>query len=174
MEREEDWIPFLPLLNDILQSKYFPETSNNKRLSKQQKWSHLFPFLQFLICEYVIVHQGHQPLTIVLDNAQYLDAYSLRLAYKISKKTSAMPLILIIATRPPLTPSPEYQMIYTSLSTKVLRLGPLSDDESYALFGKRIGAFKISGMLSFSALLCFCCCYLYIYSTLFVFFSSCY
>ena len=78
------------------------------------------------------------PVLVVLDDVQWLDRASLTLVQHLASRSSATPVGVVAAARPP-TPGSALHLLLTGLGERVLTLGPLGADEIDELAAGRLG-----------------------------------
>jgi len=137
LEREcdEQFKPFIPLLNNILPLK-IPETDMTRSLSNRQRSVHICNLILHLINK----RSSNRPLALILDNVQFIDAESLAVVYSVARELSDR-ILLLLSTRSFPEPAPHSFKLAVALpNTTHIRLKPMHPLECLRIACNRIGA----------------------------------
>lgn len=131
-------VELAPLLNAVLPIA-IPETPSTAQMSDEARADNTHDLLLQIMQRVAET----RPLLVIIEDAHWLDSPSWTLVRLASQKVR--PLLLVLATRPPSEPQPaEYRRVQQSEMTDLIRLQPLTQDETVALVCERLGATSLS------------------------------
>ena len=105
------WLEFLPLLKDCVPSLEVQESSRVKSMSTQQRQNSLCELITIILKSKC----SQKPIVFILENLQWMDETSLRLANTILQQVH--PISILFTTRPLPKPGEAYSRLRDSLKT---------------------------------------------------------
>lgn len=136
LELEPDLVTEAPFLNAIFPLD-LPENQVTKTVTGKMRADRIRGLLQHLLQASV----KRSPKLIILEDAHWLDSASWALTLGIAENVEQ--LLLVITTRPLLTPVPEYQQLLTLPESQHLMLHPLSLQDIFTLVCQRLGTTEL-------------------------------
>jgi predicted ATPase/class 3 adenylate cyclase len=132
-----DLVERAPLLNDLL-GLGLPETTLTEHLDPKLRQASLLALLTDLLGLWA----AERPLVLVLEDAQWLDSLSWQLALQVARSLTELPLLLVLALRPPenIVADHPYRLLCGLPGSQRLALDPLGPTEIAELAAARIGA----------------------------------
>jgi class 3 adenylate cyclase/predicted ATPase len=129
-----------PLLNDLL-GLGLPETTLTEHLDPKLRQASLLA----LLIDLLGLWAAERPLVLVLEDAQWLDSLSWQLALQVARSLTELPLLLVLALRPPenIASDHPYHVLCGLSSSERLALEPLSPAETVELAAARLGAAEL-------------------------------
>ena len=97
--------------------------------------------LNHLLADVLAARAASIPVLLVLEDAHWLDSASWGLARIVARDVT--PLLLVIATRPPVSPAPDYLFFQQSPLSRTVALELLSPDTILAIVSRRLGVTEL-------------------------------
>lgn len=127
------------LLNTILPID-LPESKAVEEMSNQLRSEQQLSYLVAVIRDYA----RHRPLVLVLEDAQWLDSRSWKLALAVANEVPSA--LLVLTTRPMADPlPPDFAQLLERARTHRLILNPLSEDACISVVCQRLGVETLPG-----------------------------
>ena len=131
-EIDPAFVDLAPLMKAILPLD-FPENELTAEMTGEDRANNLNRMLTAVL----ISRAAAIPMLLILEDAHWLDTASWRLARVVARDVS--PLLLVIATRPPVDPSPDFIQFKQSPKSRTLSLELLDPDTILAIVRRRLG-----------------------------------
>ncbi|HWC85615.1 MAG TPA: AAA family ATPase [Solirubrobacteraceae bacterium] len=132
--------PLAPLLNLILGLE-LPDSPESDALQGERRTHATRRLLLDLLAM-----AASEPLLVVIDDGHWLDSASWALIQELSGR--ALPLCLVLATRPGAGLAPEYDELLAEPTTQQITLAPLDSGESIEIACDRLGVPEVPGPVS--------------------------
>jgi predicted ATPase/class 3 adenylate cyclase len=127
--------PLLPLLNLILGLE-LPDSRQSEALQGERRTQVTRRVLLDLLAD-----AASEPLLIAIDDGHWLDSASWALIQELSGR--ALPVCVILATRPGAGLAPEYDELLAEPTTQQISLAPLDAEESVEIACDRLGVAEV-------------------------------
>ncbi|MCI0713978.1 MAG: AAA family ATPase [Chloroflexi bacterium] len=139
--KNKEVVQSLPLLNSVLNID-LPESPLTADMDESMKLRSMRELLLQLLQTAV----EKEPTVLVLENGQWMDTPSWEFAYEVSKKVE--PLLLVIVSRPIDEGSyPSRDVILSEPNNELIKLPPLSRDETGSLIRVCLGAADVAAVI---------------------------
>ncbi len=137
------WLPRLPLLKEVI-GVNLPDTPQTMHLTPAQwlQGEHYFT------CELLRAHAQAQPLLLILEDLQWMDAASWGLTLTLAQMLHTWPVLLCLTHRPQAAITlPDYAKLSAMAHSVTLPLAPLSPEELRLFIRTRLGIEQVSSEL---------------------------